>query len=105
MRIVTLLSWCAILASAPVPQAGAQPYPHKPLRFVVPFPPGGGADNLARIVGQKAGEDLGQHLIVDNRAGAGGNIAAEVAARSTPDGSRSCRPTWRIRSPAASTGN
>jgi tripartite-type tricarboxylate transporter receptor subunit TctC len=86
MRIVALTVWCAILASAPAPQAGAQPYPHKPLRFVVPFPPGGGADNLARIVGQKVGENLGQAVIVDNRAGAGGNIAAEVAARSTPDG-------------------
>ena len=86
MRIVAMFSCCAILAVAHVPHAGAQPYPHKPLRFVVPFPPGGGADNLARIVGQKVGEDLGQPLVVDNRAGAGGNIAAEVAARSSPDG-------------------
>ena len=86
MRIVALISWCAILVAAPVPRADAQPYPHKPLRFVVPFPPGGGADNLARIVGQKVGDDLGQPLVVDNRAGAGGNIAAEVAARSSPDG-------------------
>lgn len=86
MRIVAMISCCAILAVAHVPHADAQPYPNKPLRFVVPFPPGGGADNLARIVGQKVGDDLGQPLVVDNRAGAGGNIAAEVAARSSPDG-------------------
>lgn len=86
MRIIALISWCALVAAVPAPHARAQPYPDKPLRFVIPFPPGGGADNLARIVGQRVGEDLGQPLVVDNRAGAGGNVAAEVAARSAPDG-------------------
>lgn len=86
MRVVVLMLWCVVFAGVCAQQAGAQPYPHKPLRFVVPFPPGGGADSLARIVGQKVEEDLGQTVIVDNRAGAGGNIAAEVAARSAPDG-------------------
>lgn len=61
-------------------------YPERPLRFVIPFPPGGGADNLARIVGQTAGEKLGQQIVIDNRAGAGGNIAAETVARAAPDG-------------------
>jgi tripartite-type tricarboxylate transporter receptor subunit TctC len=61
-------------------------YPERPLRFVIPFPPGGGADNLARIVGQAAGEKLGQQIVIDNRAGAGGNIAAETVARAAPDG-------------------
>ncbi len=66
---------------------GAAPrYPERPLRFVIPFPPGGGADNLARIVCQPAGEKLGQPIVVDNRAGAGGNISAEVVARAAPDG-------------------
>src|SRR3954469_552277 len=55
-------------------------YPERPLRFVIPFPPGGGADNLARIVGQSAGERLAQQVVIDNRAGAGGNIAAETVA-------------------------
>jgi tripartite-type tricarboxylate transporter receptor subunit TctC len=64
----------------------AQAYPQRPLRFVLPFPPGGGADNLARIVGQPAGEKLGQQIVIDNRAGAGGNIAAEIVARAAPDG-------------------
>jgi tripartite-type tricarboxylate transporter receptor subunit TctC len=66
--------------------AAAQTYPNRPLRFVVPFAPGGGADLLARLVGAKAGESLGQQVVIDNRTGAGGNIAAEVVARSLPDG-------------------
>lgn len=74
----------AVSAAAEGAPAGA--YPQRPLRFVVPFPPGGGADNLARIVGQKAAERLGEPLVVDNRAGAGGNLAAEIVARTAPDG-------------------
>jgi tripartite-type tricarboxylate transporter receptor subunit TctC len=70
-------------ASAPV---CAQAYPDRPLRFVIPFPPGGGADNLGRIVGTVAAERLGQPIVIDNRAGAGGNIAAEVVSKAAPDG-------------------
>jgi tripartite-type tricarboxylate transporter receptor subunit TctC len=66
--------------------AHAQGWPERPLRFVIPFPPGGGADNLARIVGASAAEKLGQQIVIDNRAGAGGNIAAEVVAKAAPDG-------------------
>ncbi len=61
-------------------------YPERPLRFIIPFPPGGGADSLARIVGAVAGESLGQQIVIDNRSGAGGNIAAEAAAKAAPDG-------------------
>ena len=64
----------------------AQNYPARPLRFIVPFPPGGGADSLARIVGAVAGESLGQTIVIDNRTGAGGNIAAEAGAKAAPDG-------------------
>jgi tripartite-type tricarboxylate transporter receptor subunit TctC len=67
-------------------EAAAAGYPERPLRFVIPFPPGGGADALARIAGAVAGESLGQQIIIDNRAGAGGNIAAETAAKAAPDG-------------------
>lgn len=81
--LLHLVAGGAALASA---TGLAQPYPDRPLRFVIPFPPGGGADNLARIVGQKAGDNLHQQIVIDNRAGAGGNIAAEVVARATPDG-------------------
>lgn len=81
--LLHLVAGGAALASA---TGLAQPYPDRPLRFVIPFPPGGGADNLARIVGQKVGDNLHQQMVIDNRAGAGGNIAAEVVARATPDG-------------------
>jgi len=61
-------------------------YPSKPIRLVVAFPPGGSTDIIARLVGQKLGERLGQQVIVDNRGGAGGTIGTEIAAKATPDG-------------------
>ena len=64
----------------------AQQYPSKAIRFIVPWPPGGGADVLSRIVGPKLAEALGQQVIIDNRGGAAGNIGAELAAKSPPDG-------------------
>ncbi len=64
----------------------AQDYPTRPVRMIAPFAPGGATDVLARIVGQKLNERWGQTVIVDNRPGAGGNIGAELAARSAPDG-------------------
>src|SRR3990172_7140325 len=64
----------------------AQDYPVKPIRLVVGFPPGGGADGAARLVAQKLNETWRQSVVVDNRAGAGGNLAAEIVARSTADG-------------------
>lgn len=66
--------------------ASAQPYPNKPVKLLVGFPAGGGLDVLARIVGQRVGELWGQPIIVDNRPGAGSNIAGDLAAKSTPDG-------------------
>ena len=61
-------------------------YPAKPIRFLVAFPPGGTSDILARTIGQKLAESLGVQVVVDNRPGAGGNIGAEAAAKSPPDG-------------------
>jgi tripartite-type tricarboxylate transporter receptor subunit TctC len=66
--------------------AAAQAYPQKPIRFIVPFPPGGATDALARILGEKMSEAWKQPVLIDNRAGAGGNIAAEVVAKSPADG-------------------
>ena len=83
-RICTTVALAAVLA---VPAAGwAQPYPSKPVRLIVPFAPGGGVDFIARLVGQKLGEALGQQIIVENRAGAGSAIGTEVAIRAAPDG-------------------
>jgi tripartite-type tricarboxylate transporter receptor subunit TctC len=61
-------------------------YPDKPVRLIVPFPPGGGADNLARLIMPKVAQALGQPIVIENRAGAGGNVGAEAAARAAPDG-------------------
>ncbi len=66
--------------------AMAQNYPARPIRMIVGFPPGGGTDVMARIVGQKLSDALGQQVIVENRPGAGGNIAAELTAKAPADG-------------------
>ncbi len=66
--------------------ASESAYPSKPVRLVVPFPPGGGADNLARLVMPRVAQLLGQPIVIDNKPGAGGNVGAEVVARAAPDG-------------------
>ena len=77
------LLWMLALSSC---FAGAAEYPTKPIRFLIPFAPGGGADALARILSPKLSESMGQQWVVDNRAGAAGNISAETVARAAPDG-------------------
>ena len=78
----TLLLACLPLAAAA--QAGS--FPDKPIRIVVPFPPGGATDAAARLVAVKMGEHWGQPVVVDNRAGAGGNVGSDLVAKAPPDG-------------------
>jgi tripartite-type tricarboxylate transporter receptor subunit TctC len=83
MRLMKLL--CAALLAASLP-ALAQTWPDKPVRLVISFAPGGVHDTLARVLQPRLTEALGQPIIIENRAGAGGNIAAETVAKSAPDG-------------------
>ncbi len=80
------LALCAIVLGAAPLYALAQTYPAKTVRLVVPFPAGGPADSLARLLGEKLKQSWGETVVVDNRGGAGGNIGAEAVARSAPDG-------------------
>src|SRR5436309_4666656 len=66
--------------------AEAQTYPSRPVRLIVPFPPGGSNDIVARMVATQLGERLGQQVVIDNRGGAGGTLGTDMAAKSPPDG-------------------
>jgi tripartite-type tricarboxylate transporter receptor subunit TctC len=87
-RLMTLAAICGVgtiwaFSSTP---ATAQAYPSKPIKLVVPFAPGAGTDTVARLVGQKLGEALGQPIVVENKTGASGAIGAEYVAKAEPDG-------------------
>jgi tripartite-type tricarboxylate transporter receptor subunit TctC len=75
-----------VVACCAAAGAQAQAYPSKPVRLILPFPPGGGTDVVGRLLAQKLGQALGQQVIVDNRAGAGGRIGTDLVAKSPPDG-------------------
>jgi tripartite-type tricarboxylate transporter receptor subunit TctC len=85
--VLRLLLFALFSAAMALPTgAAAQSYPTKPIRLVVPFPAGGSLDVVARAIGQKLTEAWGQPVVIDNRPGAGGNIGADVVAKSAPDG-------------------
>ena len=89
MRIRSTLARAAALGLTllvTLPCAAQSGYPGRPIRFIVPFPPGGGAEATARLVGQKMAEGLGQPVVIETRAGAGGNIGTELVANAAPDG-------------------
>jgi len=84
LRLVTTILIAAVLAIA-IP-AHAQTYPSKPIRIIVPYPAGGTSDILARTIGQRLSESLGQPVVVENKPGANGNVGADFVAKSPPDG-------------------
>lgn len=75
-----------LACGAPLAQTASETYPAKPIRFILPFPPGGGTDILGRIIAERLSTNLGQPVVLENRGGAGGNVGAEAAAKSAPDG-------------------
>ncbi|MBI2297256.1 MAG: tripartite tricarboxylate transporter substrate binding protein [Betaproteobacteria bacterium] len=81
--IVFLLAWLSFAAWAP---AWSQTYPNRPIRMLIPFPPGGNVDVFARVLYQQVEKELGQPVVIDNRGGANGVLAADIAANATPDG-------------------
>lgn len=85
MMVYTVI-FVFFLVTAMVSPLCAQSYPTKPIRFVLPYPPGGPTDFLGRLIGQRLGERLGQPVVADNRPGAGGNVGSEVGAKAPPDG-------------------
>src|SRR5437660_8995445 len=87
MRLAcVVLSAVLSVSGAATAQNTAQSYPTKPIRFVIPFPPGGPADIFGRTIGQQLSDRWNQQVVIDNRAGAGGNIGADIVAKAPPDG-------------------
>ncbi|MBC5783911.1 tripartite tricarboxylate transporter substrate binding protein [Ramlibacter sp. USB13] len=97
MRLLSKLVPALALACATIalPAAAQSDYPNKPIKWIVPYPPGGSTDLLARLMGQYLSTKLGQQILVENRAGGGNNIGTEFAAKSAPDGY-----TWQLVNPA-----
>lgn len=85
-RLAATLACAIVLAAAATPQATAQSFPSRPVKLVIPFPPGGSLDNVGRLIAQKLSETWGQQVVIENKPGAGGNIGADSVAKSPSDG-------------------
>ena len=85
-RRQVLVLWAGGLMAAAAPLCAQTTYPDKPVRWVVPYPPGGGTDVIARIVQERMSSVLGQQVVIENKGGAGGSVGTEVVAKSAPDG-------------------
>ena len=85
-RCAWLAVAAAVLTSLPATAPAQSKYPNRPIRFIVPYPPGGGTDFIAREIGQRITEALGQSVVIDNRPGAGATLGHGVGAKSAPDG-------------------
>jgi len=83
---ICLYLLAAAVSAIPAASALAQAFPNKPMRLILPYPPGGGSDTIARPFARKMAENTGHQVVIDNRGGAGGNIGMETAARAAPDG-------------------
>ena len=97
MRLLSKLvpALALVLGVTALPAAAQSDYPNKPIKWIVPYPPGGTTDLLARLMGQYLSTKLGQPIVIENRAGGGNNIGTEMAAKSPPDGY-----TWQLVNPA-----
>ena len=86
IRLLSIALASAVIATSAIAEAGEDGWPERPLRLVVPFPAGSSTDIIARIVAQRLSHRLGQHVVIENRAGASGNIGADAVAKAAPDG-------------------
>jgi tripartite-type tricarboxylate transporter receptor subunit TctC len=84
--LVTSLAFFSLVSLIQAPAFAQNAFPTKPIRFIVPYPPGGPLDTIARLTGQQVSQRLGQPVIIDNKPGAGGNLGAEAVAKSVADG-------------------
>src|SRR6516162_1401289 len=87
-QFLTILGGAALMS--PVTASAADTFPNRPIRLIVPYPPGGGTDIVGRLLGEKLRASLGQPIVVDNRGGAGGVLGTEVVAKAVPDGYTLC---------------
>ncbi|MBC5765735.1 Bug family tripartite tricarboxylate transporter substrate binding protein [Ramlibacter albus] len=95
MRLLSRIALGLVLACGALAAAAQSDYPNKPIKWIVPYPPGGTTDLLARLMGQYLSTKLGQSIVIENRAGGGNNIGTEMSVKSPPDGY-----TWHLVNPA-----